>query len=501
MPEPVTSTYDPDTGIELYDEDELDWAEVARSGLIQYAIAQKDTYNPGRHHIIIANELEKVMRGETKRLMIFAPPQHGKSELATQLFPAFYFGHNPKNSIIVGGYAQDKADDFGRATKNYIDSDIYRAIFPNTRIDPTSDSIRRFGLTEGGTYFAVGIGGPVTGRGANGLVFDDPYKNREEADSDARNNLIIDWWKSTFRTRLRGDGFIVIIQTRWNKRDLVQYLLDNEGENQKYKWRIVNLVAKIEDEADAEQDPLRRKVGQVLWPDVFNEEVMEQMRIDVGSRDWNALYQQRPSDAKGEIYQRDWFKFWCQKNCTADHQHHPLPEKFDESAQVWDCSFKETKTSDYVVGLAGVRYKGNLYILDRSKQRADLPKTIKAILSFSSKWPFIMWKGVEDKANGPAVISTLQQEVPGMVPIPAEGSKESRWHATAPAVESGNVYLPYGVTWTEDFIEVCASVPHGKYDDDADALAYLILKLLGRRLTGILDWMKEQVEKMRSGRE
>lgn len=479
------------------DVDELDWAKVAQSGLINYAIAQKDVYKPGKHHHIIARELEQVMLGKTKRLMIFAPPQHGKSELATQLFPAFYYGHRPQDSIIVGGYAQDKADDFGRATKNYISSDIYKAIFPNTNIDPTSDSIRRFATTEGGQYFAVGIGGAVTGRGANGLIFDDPYKNREEADSESRNELIIGWWKSTFRTRLRGDGWIVIIQTRWNKRDLVQYLLDNEGDNPKYKWKIVNLVAMIEDEDDAKQDPLKRKVGEVLWPSVFSNEVMTQMKQDVGSRDWNALYQQRPSDAKGEIYHRDWFKFWCEKGCRADHQHHPLPERFEESTQVWDCSFKETKTSDYVVGLAGARNKGNLYILDRTKQRADLPKTIQMVLDFSAKWHWIMRKAFEPKANGPAVMSTLKDKLPGMVELPVDGGKPGRWNATAPAVESGNVYLPYGASWVEDFIEVCASVPNGKYDDDADTLAFIISQLLGTRLTGILEWMREQVQKMR----
>jgi predicted phage terminase large subunit-like protein len=481
-----------------YDEEEVDWAELGRSSLINYAICQKDNYRPGKHHHIIGRELEKVMRGETKRLMIFAPPQHGKSELATQLFPAYYYGFYPKNALIVGGYAQDKADDFGRATKGYMDSEVYSALFPNTSISPLSDSIRRFATTQGGTYFAAGIGGAITGRGANGLILDDPYKNREEADSDSRNELIKDWWKSTFRTRLRGDGFIVIIQTRWNKRDLVQFLLDTEGDNPKYRWKIVNLVAMVEDEEDAANDPLKRKIGQSLWPDVFPPEIMEQMKIDVGSRDWNALYQQRPSDAKGDIYQRAWFRYYKSANCNnSEHTFSRLPEQLDETAQVWDCSFKKTVTSDFVVGLAGARKGANLYLLDRSKKRNDMPGTKRQILEFSNKWPFIMWKGVEDKANGPAVISELQKDLPGLVSMDSVDGKPARWHATAPAVESGNVFLPCCTHWTDDFIEVCASVPSGKYDDDADALAYLILKLLGRRLTGMLDWMKDRVLKMR----
>lgn len=469
---------------------------VGASTLISYACMQKENYNPGRHHQLIAHELMKLMTGETKRLIIMAPPQHGKSELATQLFPAFYYGHFPENSLIVGGYAQDKADDFGRATKAYMDSEIYQAIFPQSRISPLSESIRRFQTTKGGHYYAVGIGAGVTGRGANGLILDDPYKNREEADSETRTQYIIDWWTSTFRTRLRGDGWICLIQTRWTKRDLIQYLLDNEDKDkQKYKWRIVQFLAKIEDEKDAEADPLGRNVGEVLWPEVFDEEVIDQIKHDVGQRDWNALYQQRPSDAKGEIFLRDWWKYWCYNNCSAHHQHHYLPEKFDDSMQVWDCSFKDLDTSDYVVGLAGKRKGPNLYVVGRSKKRANVLATCQMIHRMRADFPEITRIGIEDKANGPAIISTMKQQVPGVKEIKAETKKAGRWQAAAPAVESGNVFLPYGVDWTDDFIEVCAAVPHGKYDDDADAISHLILELLGQRLTGMLDWMRQLIAK------
>lgn len=475
--------------------------DVAASNLISYACLQKENYTPAKFHFLIARELMKCMAGETKRLIIEVPPQHGKSELCTQLFPAFYFGHFPEQSLIVGGYGQDKADDFGRSTKSYMATPIYRQVFPDTNISSTSDSIRRFDTTLGGKYFCVGIGGAVTGRGANGLIFDDPYKNREEADSDTRTQTIIDWWKSTFRTRLRGDGFIVLIQTRWNKRDLIQWLLDNDANDPdldpKYKWKILNLNAVIEDEAEEKQDKyLKRKVGEVLWPEVFPYPVMMQMKKDVGTRDWNALYKGTPSDAKGEIFLREWWNYWCRSNCNAEHEHHPLPLKFDGSMQMWDCAFKDLATSDYVVGLAGKRSGGNLYVLQRKKKIANILGTCNMVRELTYEFPEITRKGVENKANGPATVSTLQNEIPGMVEIKAEGSKESRWQSAAAAVESGNVYLPYDAIWKEDFIEVCASVPHGKYDDDADAIAHMILEMLGNRLAGMLDWMKEQVEKM-----
>lgn len=495
--------------IENQSEDAL--AALIRGNLITYAAAVKDNYNPAKHHFLMAHTLERVMKGEIKRLIIEAPPQHGKSELATQIFPAFYLGHNPGHGMIVGGYSQDKADDFGAATRNYIASPLHQAVFPNSQLDPSSNAKNNFKLLKGGTYFAAGRGGPVTGRGAAGLILDDPYKNRKEADSDTITEEIKNWWTSTFRSRLRGDGFIIIIQTRWNKRDLIQWLLDQQDDplaegisdeekanREKYKWHILTLKAVIEDDEDAKKDPLKRKVGEVLWPEVFDEQVMKQMKKDVGSRDWNALYQQTPSDAKGEIYLRDWFRYWCKKGCHIEHQHHTIPDQFEEQAIVLDCAFKGKEDSDFVCGLAGGRAKGNLYIFDRTKERADLPKTLKMLRAFRAKWPSIMWTGVEDKANGPAVIQTMSSEIPGLVEMDAIDGKPGRWHATAPAVESGNVFLPYGAWWVEDFVEVCASVPNGKHDDDADALAYLILKLLGKRLDGMLQWMKEQVMKVRN---
>lgn len=476
--------------------------DVCASNLVSYACAQKPNYTPAKYHYLIAKELMGCMTGKTKRLIIMCPPQHGKSELATQLFPAFYFGHFPENALIVGGYGQEKADDFGRATKEYMESEIYQAIFPNSRLSHTSNSISRFATTKGGTYFAAGRGGAVVGRGANGLILDDPYKNRAEADSESVCKSLEEWYTSSFRSRLRGDGFIIIIQQRWNKRDLIQFLLDKDKEDPNldpdYKWRIIELKALIEDDDDARTDPLKRKVGESLWPEAFPPKVMLQMKKDVGTRDWNALYRQQPSDAQGEIYHRNWWNYWCESYCAADHDHHPLPKEFDDSMQMWDMSFKDLATSDYVVGLVGKRKGANLYVIDRNKAIANVKKSCDMIRYTSAKHQDVMKIGIEDKANGPAVITTLKDEIAGIIAIKAEGSKESRWQASAAAVESGNVYLPYSATWKEDFIEVCAAVPHGKHDDDADSIAHMILQMLGNRLAGMLEWMKEQVNKLRN---
>lgn len=498
--------YNPDTGVEEYvneDQREVDpIVELLANDLIAFAMAVHEDYVPGPHHYLLANELTRLLTGETKRLIVMMPPQHGKSKLATEIFPAFYFGRKPKDSLIVGGYAQEKADDFGRATKGYMDSEVYRAIFPQVEVSVKSDSIRRFETTAGGKYFAAGVGGPVTGRGANGLIFDDPYKNRKEADSDVITQNIIDWWTSTFRTRLRGDGFICVIQTRWNKRDLIQYLLDNEANNPnpKYKWRILKLKAVIEDEKDAKEDPLNRQVGKSLWPEVFDSEVMEQVKIDVGSRDWNALYQQEPSDVQGEVFLRKNWNYWCTKSCNADHDHHPLPVKFDKKMQMWDCSFKDLKTSNYVVGLVGYKSGPNLYIIDHQRKQATAKATCDMIRPWLLKYPDVHSVGIEDKANGSEVISTMRQEISGIKEVPANDSKHSRASAAAVHQESGNCYLPYDAVWKDDFIEELAAFPHGKYDDRVDAFSHLVLQTLGNRLSGILEWMQEQVNSLKKSR-
>ena len=498
--------YNPDLGITQDVTDQRDpILDVAASNLVSFACLVDENYKPGKQHYIIARELMRCMTGETKRLIIQAPPQHGKSREATEIFPAFYFGNFPNNSLIVAGYGQDKADDFGRATKTIMDSEIYGEIFPKVRVSPNSDSIRRFATLQGGTYFCVGIGGAVTGRGANGLIFDDPYKNREEADSDTRTQVIVDWWKSTFRTRLRGDGFIVLIQTRWNKRDLIQWLLDNDEndddndpDTKKYKWRVVKLKAVIEDEDDAANDPLKRKIGEVLWPEVFPKSVMKQMKKDVGPRDWNALYQSEPTDVQGEIFLRKNWNYWCRNNCNAVHDHHPLPKTFDKMMQIWDCTFKDASTSDFVVGGVVKKSGPNMYVIDAMRKRATAKGTCDMIRQMIIRNPEVIKIGIEDKANGSEVISMMKQEVSGIVEIPANGSKPSRANAASIHQESGNIYLPYDAIWKEDCIEECASYPNGKHDDWVDMISHGAIQLLGNRLEGMLDWMKEQVEKLRN---
>lgn len=428
---------------------------LAQDRLLCYAVAQPEPYDAAPHHKLIARKLEAVERGEITRLMIFMPPRHGKSRLASELFPGWYLGRNPDRYVIASTYAQDFADDIGRKVRNQLASPLHGAIFPACGLRDDSKSVRRFHTSKGGVYFAVGAGGPITGRGAHLLLIDDPIKGQAEAESELYRRRLKDWYASVAYTRLMPGGAVVVIQTRWHEDDLAGWLL---SEHQHEGWDVVSLPA-LSDSGDA------------LWPDAYPVERLEAIKRAVGSRVWEALYQQRPSPDDGGLLRRNWWKFYRQ-----------APSDFDEIIQSWDATFKDTQGSDYVVGQVWGRVGADKYLLDQVRARMDFPATVQAIRTMSAKWPKATAKLVEDKANGPAIIATLKSEVTGLIPVEPQGSKQARAAAVSPQIEAGNVYLPDPshepkVPWVHDFIEECAAFPNGAHDDQVDAMTQALQRL------------------------
>lgn len=284
---------------------ELRAEDYAFSRLIAYAAYQWPSYADASHHRLIARHLEMVERGEITRLMIFMPPRHGKSMLASEFFPAWYMGRNPDHYVVTATYGQELADDFGRKVKNQIADPSYQAVFPGVRLADDSRSSKRFHISsdveggiehqvsQGGAYYAVGVGGPLTGRGAHCLLIDDPIRNRADADSETTRRSIKDWYTSTAYTRLMPGGRIILIQTRWHEDDLAGWLLEshkNEG------WTVLNLPALDGDKA--------------LWPEQYSAKDLLRIKDAVGPRDWSALYQQSPSPDEGTFFLKDWLKEW-----------------------------------------------------------------------------------------------------------------------------------------------------------------------------------------------
>lgn len=271
--------------------------DFAFSRLISYAAYQWPGYRDAPHHRLIARHLEAVERGEITRLMITMPPRHGKSMLASEFFPAWYLGRNPDHYVVAASYAQELADDFGRKVKNQIEDSVFGQIFPGVALAGDSRAAKRFhiqdwqggyehGLKQSGAFYAVGVGGPLTGRGAHLLLIDDPVKNREEADSEIVRRKTKDWYTSTAYTRLMPGGRIVIIQTRWHEDDLSGWLI---AEHKHEGWVTLDLPA-INDQ------------GEALWPEQYDVPALEKIKLAIGARDWSALYQQRPAPEEGDYF-------------------------------------------------------------------------------------------------------------------------------------------------------------------------------------------------------
>jgi len=406
-------------------------------------------------------KLVDVAAGRIKRLIVSMPPRHGKSELVSRYFPAWYIGTFPDKRIILVSYEADFAATWGRKARDLLEE--HGPTLFGIRVSGNSSAANRWDIEghEGGMVTA-GVNGPITGKGADIGIIDDPVKNDQEAMSVTYQERTYEWYKSTFRTRIQRDGAIILIMTRWHENDLAGKLLaaqEEEGE----KWEVVSLPAIAEDD-----DPLGREIGQPLCPDLFTKDALESIKKSVGSYWWASLYQQRPSPAEGGIFKRNWWQYYRR-----------VPDRFDEIIQSWDMTFKDTKTADFVVGQVWGRKGADKYLLDQVRDRMDFPATIQAVRTLSAKWPQARVKLVEDKANGPAVIATLKKEISGLIPVEPQGSKESRAWAVSPEVEAGNVYLPDPsiAPWVHDFIEECAAFPNGANDDQVDAMSQALMRL------------------------
>lgn len=426
-------------------------------------------YEHARHTEYICSKLEAVERGDLKRVMLFMPPRHSKSMTVTETFPSFFIGRNPDRRVIAVSYSGDLAYRFGKANRSKL-NEFGGSIFGvSLSREKTSMTNWEVGEHRGG-MLSVGVGGSITGQGADLMIIDDPIKNRMEADSITYRNRLWDEWQNTLLTRLQPGAAVIIILTRWHEDDLAGRILNFDKEN----WEIIRLPAICEDEAG---DPLGRRTGETLWPEKYDWKWAVNKKREVGSYVWNALYQQQPSPPEGNIIQRKWWRYYRQ-----------APSRFDEIIQSWDCAFKDEQTSDYVVGQVWGRRGADKYLLDQVRGRMDFPSTVRAVESLSAKWPQARAKLIEDKANGPAVISTLKSKISGLIPVNPEGGKMARLQAVSPDIEAGNIYLPEPsiAAWVHDYVEEFAAFPNGANDDQVDATSQALLRLgSGRRIAKI----------------
>lgn len=432
--------------------------------LLAYAIGQWADYKPSAHHRILAKKLEGVANGTIKRLIVEMPPRHGKSMEASEFFPAWYLGNNPDHQVIAATYAQGLADDFGRKVRNLVDSDVHRAFFPHSQLSDDSQAANRFHLSSRGAYFAVGAGGPITGRGAHLLLIDDPIKGREEAESQTMRQRLKDWYTSVARTRLMPNGAIVVIQTCWHEDDLASWLLREHAHE---GWDLLRLPAIAEP-----NDPMGRAEGEALWPEAYPLSELEVIKRSVGARDWAALYQQRPAAMEGAILKRD---NWAYYRPTETN-----PQALIESLcitrviQAWDTAFKVSTANDYSVGVTIGVAKARYYILDVWRDRAEFPELKRALVAQAAKWnPHAVV--IEDAAAGQSLIQELRRNtrIP-LIALKVDKDKVTRASAITALHEAKLVYLPEGQHWVSDFVDECASFPSAVHDDQVDAFVHAL---------------------------
>lgn len=453
----------------------------ARKSLAYFTQRTKPDYLMGWVHREICDALDKflddVRAKRSPRLIITMPPRSGKSELVSRRFPAYAFGRFPDLQIIATSYSADLSQRFNRDVQRIIDDDKYREIFPETtlngsrvRPDSRGSYIRTSDLFEivghSGAYRSCGVGGGITGQGADCLLIDDPVKDRAEANSATVRRSIWDWYTSTAYTRLSPGGGVIVMATRWHLDDLIGRLIENMGTGQGDNFTVINYPA------IAEQDETHRRKGEALHPERYSLDQLKKIQKTVGSRDWAALYQQHPIPDGGNVFKSEWFKYWTESS---------LPPEFDQIVASWDMTFKDSKNSDFVVGQVWGKKGANFYLLDQVRGQWDFVKTREMFLVLAQKWPKATRKLVEDKANGSAIISELQKTVSGIVPITPKESKEARASAVTPFFEAGNVFIPDSKEkpWVSAFEAELLSFPAGAHDDQCFTAGTLISTLLG----------------------
>jgi len=401
------------------------------------------------------------------RLLVSFPPRHGKSHLISRWTPPWFLGNWPNKNVILATHTAEFAEEWGRGDRDILDEFGDRI---GISLKGDSKAANRWNTTQGGGMVATGVGGVLVGRGAHLLLVDDPIKDDEQATSVVMRNKIWNWWRGTAYNRLEPGAAVIVVMTRWHEDDLVGRLLKDQlagGE----QWRYIRLPALCEQPADPVEQRLGRALGDPLWPARFDKDALLRIKRGSGSYFWNALYQQRPAPLEGGIFNRKWWKWYSVR-----------PAKFDEIIQSWDMAFKESEDSSFVVGQVWGKIGANKYLLDQIRARMEFTTTLQAVRNLSAKWPEARLKLVEDKANGPAVISTLRSQIAGLVAVKPQGSKEARAQAVSPQVEAGNVFLPAPeiAPWISDYVEELSGFPNALNDDQVDATSQALFRLGGR---------------------
>ena len=455
---------------------EEDKKEKAQKNFLNFTKHIWPEFIEGEHHKIIASKFDKLAKGEIKRLIVNMPPRHTKSEFASTLLPAWMIGREPKLKIIQTTHTGELAVRFGRKAKTLIDSPEYQEIF-QTRLREDSQAAGRWETAQGGEYFAAGVGGAITGRGADLLIIDDPHSEQDAMNMGALERAY-EWYTSGPRQRLQPGGKIVCVMTRWNTKDLTGILLKNQSEPKSDQWDIVEF-------------PAIMPSGKPVWPEYWKLDELESVKASLSLGKWNAQWMQNPTSEEGAILKREWWKDW-------DKEHMP---KLEHVIQSYDTAFMKKETADYSAITTWGIFRHNedgppqLLLLDAIKERYEFPELRRV-----AKEQYDYWQPetvlVEAKASGlPLTYELRNMGIPVVNYTPSRGNdKHTRVNSVAPLFESGNIWAPLSKQFAQEVIEECAAFPYGDHDDLVDSTTQAVMRF---RQGGLLEHPEDYEDEKR----
>ena len=414
----------------------------------------------GQHHKIISEKFNKIATGEIKRLIVNMPPRHTKSEFASNYLPAWMIGRNPKLKIIQATHTAELAIRFGRKAKHVIDSPEYQEVF-ETSLQEDSKAAGRWETAQGGEYFAVGVGGAMTGRGADLLIIDDPHKEKDLISKDSFNKAY-EWYTSGPRQRLQPGGRIVLVMTRWSTNDLTGQLLKAQKDVKGDQWDVVEFPAILPNDKP-------------VWPEYWKRDELESVKASISVGKWNAQYMQTPTAEEGAIIKREWWRDYASDS----------PPRLNFVIQSYDTAFMKKESADYsAITTWGVFSREDdgqhVVLLDAFKGRFEFPELRRRAQEEYLRWdPNIVI--IEQKASGIPLLHELRNmDIPVTGFTPSKGNdKHVRVNSIAPLFEAGRVWAPKHEHFAQEVIEECAAFPHGEYDDYVDSTSQALLRLRG----------------------
>jgi predicted phage terminase large subunit-like protein len=472
--------------VELERLQELKDKELAQDKFLTFVERVWPSFIAGRHHAKMAAAFEEVANGTCKRLIINMPPRHTKSEFASYLLPAWFLGKFPGKKIIETAHTAELAVGFGRKVRNLVDSEPYKQIFPNVGLQSDSKAAGRWATNHGGDYFAIGVGGAVTGKGADILIIDDPHSEQEATVAESNPEVYdktYEWYTSGPRQRLQPGGAIVIVMTRWSKKDLTGQVLKSALQRSGEEWKVIEFPAILPS-------------GNPLWPEFWPIEQLEALRNELPSGKWQAQYQQQPTSDVNAIVKREWWRNWEDDN----------PPACEFIIQSWDTAFLKTQRSDYSACTTwGVFYQdddagfsqANLILLNAIKKRMEFPELKQRAFEEWKEWePDALI--VEAKASGTPLLFELRaMGIPVQEYTPSKGNdKIARLNAVADIFASGRVWVP-GTRWADELVEEVASFPSGEHDDLVDSMTQALLRF---RRGGFIRLDSDEPEEVREFR-